>query len=104
MLPRRSQAVSLRRPTEASSSVTPTTLRPIGGLRMPSSVRLLCVSPSLIEQVWPHVRGLLKRASEKTGMGDFGQQEREVLSGLQLLWLASNGRTIEAATTTQIVN
>jgi hypothetical protein len=58
----------------------------------------------MVTQVWPHVRGIIKRASEKTGMGDFAQQEREILAGLQLLWLASNGRTIEAAATTQLVN
>lgn len=71
---------------------------------MPSPARLLCVDPAMVTQVWPHVRGIIKRASEKTGMGDFAQQEREILAGLQLLWLASNGRTIEAAATTQLVN
>ncbi|HEX5509826.1 MAG TPA: hypothetical protein VFX37_15100 [Pseudolabrys sp.] len=47
---------------------------------------------------------MLQRASAKTGMGDFAQQEAEVLAGKQLLWLASDGATIEAAATTQLVN
>jgi hypothetical protein len=58
----------------------------------------------MVDRVWPHARGIIKRASDKTGLGDFAQQEREILSGLQLLWLASDGQTIEAAATTQLVN
>lgn len=66
--------------------------------------RLLCVDPALVGQFWPYVRDLLKRASEKTGMGDFGELEHQVLTGLQLLWLASDGTRIEAAATTQLCN
>ena len=82
----------------------PATLRPIGNSLTPSKAKLLCIDPARVAEIWPHVRGLLKRASEKTGTGDFAQQEREVLTGLQLLWIAWNGEAIEAACTTQLVN
>ncbi|WP_235999385.1 hypothetical protein [Bradyrhizobium uaiense] len=57
----------------------------------------------MVSDVWPLARALIKSASEKTGLGDFERTEREVLAGLQLLWLAHDGSKIEAAAVTQLV-
>lgn len=69
---------------------------------MPSTVNLLCVDPPLVASIWPHVRALVKSAVDRAE-GDFGHIECEVLSGMQQLWLASDGKTIEAAAVTQLV-
>lgn len=63
---------------------------------------LLCVDPAQVWQVWPHARDFIRRALARTGLSEFAAVEAEVLSGLQLLWLASDGRRIEAAATTQL--
>jgi len=70
---------------------------------MPSSVDLVAVDPSLVAEVWPHARSLVKTAIERTGLSNFASIEAEVLNGSQLLWLGWNGSTIEAAGTTQLV-
>lgn len=71
---------------------------------MRSSANLLCIEPGQITaKVWPACKHLIARAIEKTGLGDFSELERDVLEGRQLLWLAWNGETIEAAATTQLV-
>lgn len=67
------------------------------------SVDLVCVDPSLVAKVWPHARELVKSAIERTDLCNFADIEKEVLSGLQLLWLAWNGTAIEAAAVTQLV-
>ena len=70
---------------------------------MQSSVRLLCVNPEQIRAIWPLARPLIKRAIERTGLSDFAYLELDVVSGDQLLWLASDGETIEAAATTRLI-
>jgi hypothetical protein len=71
---------------------------------MPSlDSQLLCIEPGqLTAAAWPCVRDMIRRAIERTGLGDFGLIERDVLSGRQLLWMAWNGETIEAAATTEL--
>lgn len=65
-------------------------------------VDLVCVDPARINEVWPHASGLIKAAIDRTGLSNFADIERDVLSGAQLLWLAWGG-TIEAAATTKLV-
>lgn len=67
------------------------------------SVELLCVDPKRIDEVWPHAKHLIRCAIEATGLSQFEDIEREVLDGKQLLWLAWNGTSIEAAATTQLI-
>lgn len=69
---------------------------------MSSSVDLVCVDPSNVQQIWPQARLLIKSAIEHTGLSDFDQIESQVLSGDQLLWLAISDH-IEAAATTHLV-
>ncbi|MDB5606725.1 MAG: hypothetical protein JWP25_3625 [Bradyrhizobium sp.] len=69
---------------------------------MPLSVDLVCVDPANIDQVWPLARGLIKAAIEKTGLSDFAEIERDILSGDQLLWLAISDH-VEAAAATHLV-
>lgn len=70
---------------------------------MPYTVELVPVDPSLVKDVWPHARALIKSAIDRTDLCNFGDVEREVLGGLQQLWLAWNGTAIEAAAVTQLV-
>jgi hypothetical protein len=65
-------------------------------------MRLVCVDPARINEVWPLASHLIKSAIERTGLSDFSNVEREVLTGDQLLWLACSDR-IEAAATTKVV-
>lgn len=66
---------------------------------MPSSVDLVCVPPSDVHKIWPQAQGLIRAAIEKTGLSEFADIEKDVLSGDQLLWLAISDH-IEAAATT----
>ena len=70
---------------------------------MPSVVDLICVNPVQVNEVWPVARGLIKSAIDQTELSDFAEFEREVLSGRQLLWLAIDGKMLEAAATTHLV-
>lgn len=70
---------------------------------MQSPARLLCIDPAIVEKVWPVARDLIRSASLKTGRGHFAKIEEDVLAGRQFLWLAWNGETIEAATTTELI-
>lgn len=65
--------------------------------------QLVAVDPSLVKDVWPHARNMVKSAIDRTGLCNFDGIEKEVLSGLQQLWLAWNGTAIEAAAVTQLV-
>lgn len=53
--------------------------------------------------MWPHVRDLIRAAVERTGLSSFADIEADVLTGMQLVWLAVEGREILAAATTQLV-
>jgi hypothetical protein len=70
---------------------------------MDSPVQLLAVDPSLVAGIWPHTRPLVKRAIDRTDLCDFDHIEREVLSGLQQLWIGWNGTAIQVAAVTQLV-
>jgi hypothetical protein len=53
--------------------------------------------------MWPHVRDLLRAAVERTGLSSFADLEADVLTGMQLVWIAWDGREIMAAATTHLV-
>lgn len=69
---------------------------------MPSTVELVCVDPSKIGEMWPHVAPLLRSAFTRTGFCLFSDLERDVLKGSALVWVAWNGKTIEAAAATAL--
>lgn len=64
---------------------------------------LVCVNPKRIDEIWPHAKHLIRSAIDKTGLSQFDDIERDILDGKQLLWLAWNGESIEAAATTQLI-
>lgn len=64
--------------------------------------QLLCVPPANVRQIWPHASPLIEKAMLRGGLNRFADIERDVLDGCALLWLASNGETIEAAAVTQL--
>lgn len=53
--------------------------------------------------MWPHVRDRLRAAIERTGLSSFDDLESDVLTGMQLVWLAWSGTEIMAVATTQLV-
>jgi hypothetical protein len=67
------------------------------------SVNLICVDPSMIDEMWPHVRDKIRAAVERTELSSFADIESDVLTGMQLVWIAWNGSEIMAAATTQLV-
>ncbi len=67
------------------------------------SVELVPVDAPLVAGIWPHARALIKSAIDRTGLCNFEGIEREVLGGLQQLWLAWDGTAIKAAAVTQLV-
>lgn len=69
---------------------------------MQSSVSLLCIDPGLVKEIWYKASALIRAAIEQTGLSEFEDIERQVLSGEQLLWLAYSD-TIEAAATTHLI-
>lgn len=69
---------------------------------MPSTVDLICVDPARIDEMWPHVRDKIRAAVERTGLSSFADIEADVLAGLQLVWIAWDGKDILAAAATQL--
>jgi hypothetical protein len=64
---------------------------------------LVCIDPARIDEMWPHVRDKIRAAVERTGLCSFADIESDVLTGMQLVWIAWNGSEIMAAATTQLV-
>lgn len=73
---------------------------------MPSSADLICVDPGWVQEIWPLVAPMLRRATARTGLSAFQDVESEVLCGRALLWLAvrreANGLEILAAASTRL--
>lgn len=64
------------------------------------SAELLCVHPDHVPMVWPAVRDMLNAAYLKTDLCHTADLERDVLSGVGVLWLAASQGKIEAAVVT----
>lgn len=64
----------------------------------------ICFDPKQVDQIWPHVRLLLKEACRRTGLSALSDIEADILAGRSLLWIAWNGREIEAAAATVLMN
>ncbi len=71
---------------------------------MPSTVELVCVDPKRVDEFWPHVSPLLKAACQRTKLNAFADIEADILSGRSLLWMAWNGRAVESAAATILIN
>ena len=71
---------------------------------MPSLAELVCVDPARVREFWPHVCPLLKAACRRTKLNAFADIEADILAGRSLLWLAWDGRTVEAAAATILIN
>jgi hypothetical protein len=70
---------------------------------MQSSVSAICVDPKRIHEFWPYARDLIEAAVKRTKLSAWCDIEDAVLCGDQLLWMAWNGKEIEAAATTHLV-
>jgi hypothetical protein len=71
---------------------------------MLSRVELVCVDPARVHEIWPHVSPLLKAACYRTRLNAFADIEADILSGRSLLWMAWNGRSVESAAATILIN
>jgi hypothetical protein len=71
---------------------------------MRSTAELVCVDPKRVHEIWSHVSPLLKAACKRTGLNAFVDIEADILAGRSLLWMAWNGRTVEAAAATILIN
>lgn len=76
--------------------------RLIGHMDLSASAELVCVDPKEIRRVWPHASRFIRAAINQTGLSDFNEVEDSILDGDSLLWLAWNGRAIEAAASTRL--
>ena len=65
-------------------------------------MHLICVAPDKVEEIWPHVRSIVKRAIDR-GHTDWDFLERNLFSGAWLLWLAWDGKEIKGAVVTALV-
>ena len=71
---------------------------------MRSTAELVCIDPKRVCEIWPHVRHLLKAACRRTELNAFADIEADILAGRSLLWMAWNGRTVESAAATILIN
>lgn len=71
---------------------------------MSSRVELVCVDPERVREIWPHVSPLLKAACYRTKLNAFADIEADILGGRSLLWVAWNGRTVESAAATILID
>jgi hypothetical protein len=67
-------------------------------------MHLVCVDPARAREAWLLAGDLIRRALERTKLGDFAVLERQVFDGHALLWLAwgDAGVGIKAAAVTQV--
>lgn len=66
-------------------------------------MELLCVDPSKVREMWPHVAPIFHAEIERTKRGSIADLEREVLAGNGLVWVAWDGSEIKAAAATVLV-
>ena len=71
---------------------------------MSSKVELVCVDPTRVAEVWPLASPLLKAACYRTKLNAFADIEADILGGRSLLWVAWNGRAVESAAATILIN
>jgi hypothetical protein len=69
-----------------------------------TKAELVCVEPTRIHEIWPHVRALLEKACRRTCLNAFADFEADILAGRSLVWIAWNGNAIEAAAATILIN
>jgi hypothetical protein len=65
---------------------------------------LVCVDPKRVHEIWPYVATLLKKACCRTQLNAFEDIEADILSGRSLLWLAWDGRFVQSAAATVLIN
>jgi hypothetical protein len=65
---------------------------------------LVCVDPARIDEFWPHVRELIRRAIWRGDLDAFGPIEHAVRVGNALLWIVwdTHARKIIAAAVTEL--
>lgn len=70
----------------------------------PAMIKLICVDPKRVHEIWPHVAELIHGAVKRTNLSHTLDIDDDILHGHGLLWLACDGPKILAAMTTSLVN
>jgi hypothetical protein len=65
-------------------------------------MKLCCVDPARVPEIWPHVRWQIREAMRRGGLSRYDAVEHAVRGGNALLWLATDGATIAAAAVTEL--
>ena len=65
-------------------------------------MRLICVCPSLVPEIWPLVKSCIYQGIKRGNISSFGPVEANVLSGRALLWVAIVDGRIKASAVTEI--
>jgi hypothetical protein len=63
---------------------------------------LVCIDPAQVEEIWPHVSHLIRRAMARGRMGRFADVAADVRGANAYLWLGVDGNTIIAAAVTKV--
>jgi hypothetical protein len=65
-------------------------------------MELCCVDPARIPAIWPHVSSLIREAMRRGDLSSFVAVEHAVRVGNALLWIATDGASIQAAAVTEL--
>jgi hypothetical protein len=65
--------------------------------------QVICVDPSRVSEVWPHVAHFIKAAAERGDLTTYESLRASVFERGSLLWLACCGHNIEAAAITELM-
>lgn len=61
----------------------------------------MCCPPDMVVQVWPVVRSMVRKAYDKTDLGNAADLDADVATGRALLWIVA-GDSVECALVTRL--
>ena len=67
-----------------------------------ASVKLYCVAPELLDQVWPRIAPFIKKSVLRGTYVDYSETERRVFLGNHQLWVVADGNEFLAAGITSL--
>lgn len=73
-----------------------------GTRRAEIPVKLLCVPPDAVSEVWQHVSGMVESAMRRGDCGDYDTVKDAIHEARMLLWIVWDGSAIIASVVTEI--
>jgi len=86
-------------PTSPSARAAPPRPQAEGPARQDNEAALVCVDPTQLDAIWPHVEPLLARAFRKPCDDTLAAIEKDVRAGRSLLWIVWRDALLAALTT-----